>query len=360
MTYKICLLIEQLNRGGAERSAGLISTILSNLGYKVILITLIDEIVYPYTGELINLGKYKNGSRTVLNKYYRYRRLLHEIKLHQFDVILDFRMKNFPLREFLLNKLIFRTKMVNMIRSFNINLYLPNPRILSIYLYKNYSGINTVSFIIQKEIEKRYDFLNVSTIQSPIDIDFINNKSKENLHVADKFVISVGRLDPVKQYDKLLVAYNKSILPEHNIKLYIIGVGKEKDLLTKIVGDLNLQKMIKILAFQENPFNYIRKAKFLILSSKNEGFPRVLLESLACRTPVVSFDCQSGPKEIIQHKQNGLLVENQNFEELTRALSEMVRNSSLYDKCKANCLNSLSRFSMESIGKQWKKYIEKL
>ena len=65
----ICILIESLNSGGAERSAGILSKIISNLGYKVSIITLFDDIAYPYAGNLINLGLYRQGSRSHLSKF---------------------------------------------------------------------------------------------------------------------------------------------------------------------------------------------------------------------------------------------------------------------------------------------------
>jgi N-acetylgalactosamine-N,N'-diacetylbacillosaminyl-diphospho-undecaprenol 4-alpha-N-acetylgalactosaminyltransferase len=58
--------------------------------------------------------------------------------------------------------------------------------------------------------------------------------------------------------------------------------------------------------YQENPFKYLKKL-ILILSSKNEGMPNVILESLTCQTPVVSFNCLSGPAAMISDRENGLL-----------------------------------------------------
>ena len=107
------------------------------------------------------------------------------------------------------------------------------------------------------------------------------------------------------------------------------------------------------MGYQENPFKYIKKAKFLILSSRFEGFANVLAESLTCSTPVISFDCKCGPNQIVIHNFNGILVENQNFEALTIALNEFSNNQDLYNFCKQNAFESIQKFSLDNIGKQW-------
>lgn len=357
---KICILIEQLQGGGAERSAGLLSTILTGLDHDVFVITLFDNNVYPFSGKLINLGLYKNGSRTVLNKYLRYKELKKKIDRYQFDLILDFRMKNYPLREFILNKFVFRSKMINMVRSYNLNWYFPKPRLLSKYLYKNYSGINGVSLEIKKEIETKYGFSNVNVIHNPIDQDFITQKASEELAVKEEFIIVLGRLHPVKQIKELIEAYNNSILPDRNINLLIIGDGPDRNVILNKIDELNLHDKVEILPFQENPFKFLFKARFLVLSSLIEGFPRVLIEALACGTPVISFDCNSGPRDIIQNRKNGLLVEDQNFDKLTESLNEFVLNESLYNTCKANTKNSVLKFSLSAIGDLWRTYLNTL
>jgi N-acetylgalactosamine-N,N'-diacetylbacillosaminyl-diphospho-undecaprenol 4-alpha-N-acetylgalactosaminyltransferase len=148
------------------------------------------------------------------------------------------------------------------------------------------------------------------------------------------------------------VSYANSILHRRNIHLIILGKGNKSSL--KSIAEANgVLEYVHFLGYQNNPFKYISKAKFLVLSSKNEGFANVLLEALACETPVIAFDCPCGPSVIIKHKKNGILVENQNLQKLTEAMNLLESDESLYLHCKQNALESIKPFLLETIGQQW-------
>ena len=157
----------------------------------------------------------------------------------------------------------------------------------------------------------------------------------------------------VKQFDHLIECYSKSNLPNADIKLLIIGEGNKRATFEKLVLSLNLKDKVIFKGKIDNPFPFYKKALFSVLTSKNEGFPTVLLESLACQTPVVSYNCLSGPSEIITNQENGILVENQNKDKMIEAMNEMISNKQLYLHCKNNAKSSVDKFSIENIGNQW-------
>jgi N-acetylgalactosamine-N,N'-diacetylbacillosaminyl-diphospho-undecaprenol 4-alpha-N-acetylgalactosaminyltransferase len=177
----------------------------------------------------------------------------------------------------------------------------------------------------------------------------------ENNILDFEYIIAIGRNDDknVKQLDKLIDSYSKSVLPQKKIKLVLLGVDKNNSRLKKAAIQSRVEDEILFLDFDENPFKYLARAKYLVLASKHEGFPMVLIEALSCQIPVISFNCVSGPKEIITDKENGLLVENQNFEKLILAMNEFITNEKLYNHCKKNSLGSVSKFSIEKIGQEW-------
>jgi N-acetylgalactosamine-N,N'-diacetylbacillosaminyl-diphospho-undecaprenol 4-alpha-N-acetylgalactosaminyltransferase len=163
----------------------------------------------------------------------------------------------------------------------------------------------------------------------------------------------------VKQFDKLILAYSKSVLPSKKIKLIILGSGQNQSKYEALALQLGIQEFVVFKGFVDNPFPYYKQALFMVLSSKNEGFPNVILESFSVATPVVCFDCFSGPNEIIINQQNGLLVSNQNFDKLTEAMNVFINDSQLYAYCKQNTEASSKPYDIEKIGKQWIELVKK-
>ena len=147
--------------------------------------------------------------------------------------------------------------------------------------------------------------------------------------------------------------YCKSNLPKQEIHLVILGEGEEKARLQKQIEQSQLSGFIHLLGFTQNTTIYIKNAEFLVLTSQYEGFPMVILEALHLGTPVISFDCETGPSEMILHENNGLLIENQNFEELQSAMNTMVENNLIYQTCRENTKNSIAQFSAANIQKKW-------
>jgi glycosyltransferase involved in cell wall biosynthesis len=171
-------------------------------------------------------------------------------------------------------------------------------------------------------------------------------------------LLGVGRLIRIKQFDKLITSYHASKLEERGIKLIVLGDGPEKENLETLVLKLQIEDFVTILPFTKKPYDLISNAKALILTSKVEGFPMVLLEALSLKTPVIAFDCKSGPSEIIFNGRNGLLVEDQNEEQLTLALNKLLLDDTFYNKLKGNVSLGLERFSEKVIIQEWIKLLE--
>lgn len=120
-------------------------------------------------------------------------------------------------------------------------------------------------------------------------------------------VLSVGNLRRPKDYPTLLQAF-ALVRQAVDARLVILGEGAERPALEQLIDELRLRDVVMLPGFDPNPFRYMRRANLFVLSSRYEGFPNVLVQALACGCPVVSTDCQSGPRDILDDGRYGLLV----------------------------------------------------
>ena len=353
--HKIALVGYGFNQGGLEKVMSTLSVYFGEMGIDVHNIIFVDDIGYPYYGTMVNIGKMKLGQNKFLEKLKLFLFFYKYIKEKQFDYIIDFRYRVKPFQEYIFSKLVYNSRTIYTVHNSRLQTYLPNSKFLTQQICKGKHAVVCVSNGVKILVEEKFQLQNCVLIYNPIDLDNIKLLANDEIEIKEPYIISAGRFNAnnVKQFDELIIAYSKSNLPQKGISLVILGDGELNNFYKEAAMKSEFADKIHILGFKRNPYKYFKNALFLVLCSKHEGFGMTLIEALACETPVISFDCFSGPNEIITNKENGLLVENQNFEKLIRAMNLFVEDTLLYNQCKNNSLKSIERFSIEKIGKQW-------
>lgn len=354
---KVALIGNCLSGGGAEKVLSLLSFYFDEQGYEVHHCVFEDKVSYAYKGSLLNLGKISANSNSIVRKFNRIIAFIRFIKHTNFDLVIDFRLKSNSIFEGVVARIIYPKHAVFSVRSGLLNYYLPKSVAFTNFIYKNNRFV-VASKAIQEAIMDRKININSICIYNPIDFEAVERQVDAFEVTQDTYLLAVGRMEEVKQFDQLIIAYSKSILPSKKIKLVLIGEGKQQNNYYQLALQLGIEELVEFMGSVSNPFPYYKAAYCTVLCSKNEGFPNVLLESLASATPVISFDCFSGPSEIIQNNHNGLLVENQNFEKLTDAMNQLYLDEELFNHCKSNAKSSVSQFSLDKIGDQWLDFLK--
>lgn len=178
---------------------------------------------------------------------------------------------------------------------------------------------------------------------------------QENIPSLDyKTILCVGRLTYQKGFDLLITAWARVAQQVPDWKIVIVGSGEDEQMLKQMAKSLGVDDSIIFAGQQKNMSTFYRQASFFCMSSRFEGLPMVLLEAQSYGLPIVAFDCDTGPAEIVQHNINGLLVESGNINGLTNSLLELINLSNIqYEKTSSNAVENSVRYSVNPILKQW-------
>ena len=187
----------------------------------------------------------------------------------------------------------------------------------------------------------------VSTLYDPIlNTQIINKKKREKSTFELKnFYLAVGRLTKQKNF-KFLIDVFSEFLKGTNNNLVIIGEGEEKKSLQKLIEKKSLEKKIILIGFKNNVFKYFKKSKCFILSSLWEDPGFVLVESAYMNIPIISSDCDNGPKEILDDGKNGILFKSNDKTSLLNALLKFENmDRKVINKNLLNCKKRIKVFT---------------
>lgn len=345
---KIALVIADLNLGGGQRVAINLAEALSKHHHVHLIIFQDQASHYETTGKVIHVDCPEQTSLplkafNVLKRAYKLRQIFQK---EQYDHIFSFmETANFP------------TAIASRKSILSVHC---NPRkLLSFFektllrlTYHRAKQVIAVSDDVAKILKEDFGLKRISRIYNPVDLEEIATQSATPFPYDKPYIVALGRLNEVKRFNVLIDAYANSKAQQH-CDLIIIGDGEMRHALEQQIQDLGLEDQVHLAGVQMNPYPYLSGAKLLALSSRTEAFPMVLVEALACECPVVAFDCPTGPREIIQHGENGLLVENQNTQKLSEAIDALYFDDALQAHMKSNAIRSIEHLSGDKIAQQW-------
>lgn len=178
--------------------------------------------------------------------------------------------------------------------------------------------------------------------------------------IRENHVVAMGRLDPQKGFDLLVSAFARIAEKHPAWHLHIYGEGPQREELQAAIAQVNLSDRIHLKGRTTTPQEVLSSAGMFVLSSRFEGMPNVLLEAMSCGAPCISFDCPSGPAEIIDSGRNGLLVPAGDVASLAAAMDDLMNQPEKRTQLGEAAVEVGQRFSLEAVLAQWNALIKTL
>ncbi|MDO9757697.1 glycosyltransferase [Glaesserella parasuis] len=276
----------------------------------------------------------------IKEKIFKRKKLTNIIKNNNYDIIINFSDHFDPYIEFSkINKPIIRWQ----------HLAIHHIDKKQLKILNQYQKIISICDDMKKAIVKDTNLPEhkIFTIYNPINIEKIRELSNtHNNEIQEKeYLIQVARLDKIKRHQDLIYIYSELVRKGIYHKLLIIGDGPERENLEQLIIKLNLQYKCLLLGELSNPYPYMRNADLFLHTSEREGLPTVLLESLVLGVPVISMDCPTGPREILDNGKCGALIEMGNTQKFIDEVLTYLNTPKRAIECKQHINQHILSFS---------------
>ena len=364
---KVLVLHGHLSMGGEERVLLSVLKNLVELNYDVdLLITWNHGENNLFENEIPEKVNYKflfdnyNGKNKLIKEIYRIRakttylkKVEKIIKENKYDVIIDYssnllKYNNFDIKVPVFAWIHFSLTFGEKLSADKIEKYKKQ--------YKKYDKILAICDTMRDEFVEilGMDKNKVELVYNPIDLEAIRKKA-ENIdkkyenYLKQDYFLQVSRLTEQKQPEHLVDIYYK--LKQRGIKekLYFIGNGEKVELIKQKIKEYKLEDDVILLGQIENPYPFFKNAKLFVHTGKYEGLPTVLLESFALGTPVVAYDCPTGPKDILgKNSEYGKLIPLNDKDVFVEKVCELMNDDEKYKNYRKISLVRADDFSMKN------------
>ena len=378
---KVLFLIPTLSIGGGERVVSELSLNLPESMERVIVLFK-KEVSYPYKGNLISLNiplPLKNPFSKIFHYLLGLLKFRKIVKTENPDYVISF---GHPANVINILSACLpagrEQRAIVRVEGFLSNsCYDLGGRIYKFFIKRFF---NKAYFVIDVSKASAKDLIEnfgvkankIKVIYNPLNVKEIEKLAEEPLETKyqeifdNPVIINVGRLTFQKNQKSLIEAFLKIKKEIKNVKLVILGQGELERELKELSKRLGLDKDIYFLGWQKNPFKFLARSKLFLLSSLWEGLPYVLLEAMVCSLPIVSFDCKSGPREIlapdtnfgfetedIEYAKYGTLVRPRDKHKLSEPAVKLLSDENLLNEIKEKSIKRALDFDIKNIIKEW-------
>ena len=340
----ICFVCISLRSGGTERIVKEAANYVSRM-HDVSVILLSNETPFHVLDSRVNLIQPPVGRRKVegLKWYFSIVRYLWDsISRVKPEIVLCFGEHIAPL--------VLLISRLNRIRALVFNRASPLSSLRGIRGFVNpiFYPLSQ-SVIVQTErsvglMRQRYPYTNFRTWPNPVSIP----REIRSIVERPNVILNVGTLGGRKNQKAIISAFSQAN-DWRRWRLVLVGEGPDRDALARLCVDLGVADNVFFEGQRSDVSRFLGAARIFAFSSLTEGFPNALAEALAAGCACVSFDCPTGPAELITHNVNGLLVQNGNDMEFAQELDKLMGDESLQIRLSAAAREDIKRFSSERV-----------
>lgn len=370
---RIFFFIHSLTGGGAERVTAILACHLADQGHEVGVITMHSEErdFYPLDPRVrrvtLNLAGVNQGLGKLIANYRRWRALRRLFKAEKPDVVVAMMTTSIVLA--ILAAIGMRVRVYGSERNYPGRKVTPRPwALLRRLFYRFADGHVAQTREAESWLQHHTAARNVHVIPNPVvwPIPSFSPKVDPDTVVSPqrKIILAVGTKPSQKGFDLLVRAFSGLATDHPNWDLVIIGIDPASDATSgggasvqRLAEELGVAQRVYLPGRVGNVADWYQRADMFVLSSRYEGFPNVLLEAMASGCACVAFDCDTGPRDLIEDGMNGLLVQAECVEALTNAMARLMSNDDLGEELGSKAITVQQTFSEQRVMALWQQVL---